>query len=229
MERGIPRIGLWTMAVLAVLVALMSLRYYAVPAGLWLGIGPEIKGVIQRVPLQALGHMLIAPFALLLGPFQFMPRLRARYPRAHRISGRIYVAACFISGISALATAPYASGGPIAGLGFGTLAVCWLAVTAGAWRAAVQRDFALHRLLMRFSYAMTFGAVTLRLQMPLFFVMGFHSYGAASVWLAYTSWIPNVILVGLYSMLEALRRGNPTFPQNDITEHNQEVMTVSAT
>jgi hypothetical protein len=27
-----------------------------------------------------------------------------------------------------------------------------------------------------------------------------------SVWLAYTSWMPNVIVVALYSMTEALRR-----------------------
>ena len=216
MPSSISRIGLWTMAAFAVLVAVFSLRFYAVPAGIWLAIGPEIAGVVKRVPLQALGHMLIAPFALLLGPFQFMPQLRARYPRAHRISGRIYVAACLISGVSALATAPYASGGPVAGLGFGTLAVCWLAVTAGAWRAAVQRDFALHRLLMRFSYAMTFGAVTLRLQIPLFLALGFPSYGAASVWLAYTSWIPNVIVVALYAMGEALRRGKPALALSDV-------------
>ena len=70
----------------------------------------------------------------------------------------------------------------------------------------MHRQFALHRLLMRFSYAMTFGAVTLRLQIPLGFVLGYPSYSAMSVWLAYTSWIPNVIVVALYSMTEALRR-----------------------
>jgi hypothetical protein len=43
---------------------------------------------------------------------------------------------------------PYASGGPIAGLGFGILAVLWVGTTLGAWRAAVQRRFALHRLLI---------------------------------------------------------------------------------
>jgi hypothetical protein len=206
MERGITRFGLATMALLAVSVALYSMRFAAVPAHVWLSIDTGIRGVIARVPLPALGHMLVAPIALLLGPFQFMPRIRARYPRVHRISGRIYVAACLIAGVAALATAPYASGGPIAGLGFGTLAFLWITVTAGAWRAAVARLFDLHRLLMRFSYAMTFGAVTLRLQIPIFFMLGFHSYSAASVWLAYTSWIPNVIVVALYSMLEALRR-----------------------
>ena len=69
-----------------------------------------------------------------------------------------------------------------------------------------MRKFDLHRLLMRFSYAMTFGAVTLRLQIPFFLMNGFHSYSEASVWLAYTSWIPNVIAVALYAMAEALRR-----------------------
>ena len=105
-----------------------------------------------------------------------------------------------------LATSPYASGGPVAGLGFGILAVLWLGTTLGAWRAAVQRQFALHRLLMRFSYAMTFGAVTLRLQIPIGFALGFPSYSAMSVWLAYTSWMPNLIVVALYSMTAALRR-----------------------
>jgi hypothetical protein len=60
--------------------------------------------------------------------------------------------------------------------------------------------------LMRFSYAMTFGAVTLRLQIPIGLALGFPSYSAMSVWLAYTSWMPNVIVVALYSMIEALRR-----------------------
>jgi hypothetical protein len=60
--------------------------------------------------------------------------------------------------------------------------------------------FALHRLLMRFSYAMTFGAVTLRVQIPIFIaLLGYPNYSAASVWLAYTSWIPNVIVVAIYS------------------------------
>ncbi len=59
---------------------------------------------------------------------------------------------------------------------------------------------------MRFSYAMTFGAVTLRLQIPFFLMNGFHSYSEASVWLAYTSWMPNVIVVALWSMAEALRQ-----------------------
>ncbi len=206
MERGMTRLGLWSMAFLAVGVALYSMRFAAAPANIWLGVDAGIRSVIERVPFQALTHMLIAPIALLVGPFQFFSSIRNRRPALHRLMGKIYVAACLIAGVSALATAPYASGGPIAGLGFATLALLWIATTFGAWRAAVARKFDLHRLLMRFSYAMTFGAVTLRLQIPFFLMAGFHSYSQASVWLAYTSWIPNVIVVGLWSMVAALRQ-----------------------
>jgi uncharacterized membrane protein len=204
--KHLARSGLAIIAVLAAGVALYSLRYYGALADRWLDVDPKIQAVITQVPVQALTHMLIAPVALLLGPFQFFSRLRAKYPKIHRWSGRVYVAACVIAGIGGFVTSFSASGGPVAGLGFGILAVLWVATTLAAWRAAVQRQFALHRLLMRFSYAMTFGAVTLRLQIPIGFALGFSSYSAMSVWLAYTAWIPNVIIVALYSMTEALRR-----------------------
>ncbi|SDN90311.1 DUF2306 domain-containing protein [Afipia sp. GAS231] len=194
------------MAVLAAGVALYSLRYSGVIVDSWLDVDPKIRAVITQVPIQALMHMLVAPVALLLGPLQFFPGIRAKYPQAHRWSGRVYVAACVVAGTGGLATSLYASGGPVAGFGFGILAVLWIGTTLGAWRAAVQRQFALHRLLMRFSYAMTFGAVTLRLQIPIGLALGFPSYSAMSVWLAYTSWIPNLIVVALYSMTQALRR-----------------------
>jgi hypothetical protein len=58
---------------------------------------------------------------------------------------------------------------------------------------------------MRLSYAMTFGAVTLRLQIPFGLMLGYTSYSAMSVWLAYTSWIPNVIAVLAYTALERAR------------------------
>ena len=204
--KHLARFGLTIMALLAVGVALHALRYYGALIDTWLDVDPMLRAVIARVPVQALSHMLVAPVALILGPFQFLPGLRARHPRVHRWSGRVYVLACVVAGAAALATAPYASGGPVAGLGFGILAALWIGTTLGAWRAAVGRDFALHRRLMRFSYAMTFAAVTLRLQIPIGFALGYPSYSAMSVWLAYTSWIPNVAVVALYSMAEALRR-----------------------
>ena len=131
------RSGLAIMAILAAGVALYSLRYYGALHDSWLDVDPKIHTVIEHVPVQALTHMLIAPMALLLGPFQFFPGLRAKYPQAHRCSGRVYVAACVVAGTGGLATSLDASGGPVAGLGFGILAVLWLGTTLGAWRAFI--------------------------------------------------------------------------------------------
>ena len=209
MAKRIARYSLYAMTFLAVGVAIHAMRYDAVPANIYLGVDSAIRGVITRVPLQALTHMIVGPIALLAGPWQFFPGLRARNPALHRWTGRTYVAACIVSGIGALFTAPYASGGPIASVGFTTLALLWLGTTFAGWRMAVARKFELHRILMRFSYALTFGAVTLRIQIPLgFIVFGFTSYRDMSVWLAYTSWIPNVLAVALYTLATSTQRRN---------------------
>jgi hypothetical protein len=197
--------GYGFMAVTAIAVALWSLRYFGVAFDVWIAIDKGIRGVITHIPLRSVTHMLIAPIALLLGPLQFLPGFRARYPKVHRYAGRTYVAACVIAGLTALAMTPYASGGPVAGLGFGILAVSWIATTLGGWWAAVRRHLDLHRLCMRLSYAMTFGAVMLRLQIPFGLMLGYTSYSAMSVWLAYTSWIPNVLVVLAYTALERAR------------------------
>jgi hypothetical protein len=201
----------WTvMAVLALVIGLFSLRFLAVPFGVWPFLDAGIRRAIVPIPFAALTHLVIAPIALLVGPLQLHAGFRARHRQAHRIIGRIYVACCVAAGAGGLVMAFHASGGPVAGLGFGLLAVCWIGATLGAWQAAIRRRLELHRLLMRLSYAMTFGAVTLRLQMPLGFALGFTSYSAMSVWLAYTAWLPNVLAVSLYSLLERSRRRHPT-------------------
>jgi predicted membrane protein DUF2306 len=210
MQQRIAKFGRGFLVVSSLIIALYSLRFYGVPFGHWALMDPRMRGLLTAIPFRALTHMLVAPLALLFGALQFLPRLRARHPKAHRYIGRIYVASCVIAGVGALATVPHALGGPVAGLGFGILAVLWIGVTLGGWWAAVRRKLELHRLLMRLSYAMTFGAVTLRLQIPIGFMLGFSSYAAMSVWLAYTSWIPNVIAVGIYTAVERARKRSGT-------------------
>jgi hypothetical protein len=214
MQQRIAKFGVGFMVVSSVIIALYSLRFYGVPFGHWALMDPRMRDLITAIPFKALTHMLIAPLALLSGALQFLPRLRARYPKAHRYLGRIYVASCVIAGVGALTMVPHALGGPVAGLGFGILAVLWIGTTLAGWWAAVRRKLELHRLLMRLSYAMTFGGVTLRLQIPIGFMLGYTSYAAMSVWLAYTSWIPNVIAVGAYWALERARKRSRTLAAN---------------
>ena len=187
---------------LAVAVGLFSFRLLGVPFGRVFQVDPGIVGVVEAAPVAALAHMLIAPVALVAGAFQFSSAIRARRPALHRWLGRTYVCACLLGGVAGFFTALHASGGPVAGLGFGSLAICWIVATAAGWQAARRRDFASHSMWMSYSYAMTFGAVTLRLQIPLGFALGYQSYSEMSVWLAYTAWLPNLALVAAWRAMK---------------------------
>jgi uncharacterized membrane protein len=204
MERIAGRLGLGLMAALSVAVASFSFRLVAAPWDVWIEVDGAIRDVVTRLPVPMLAHAVFAATALLVGPFQFFGRLRRRYPGAHRATGRVYVTACVLAGTAALCVAPFASGGPVAGFGFGLLAVCWIATTIAAVRAAMRRDFARHRVLMRYSFAMTFAAVTLRLQIPLgILLFGFRDYASLSPYLSFTAWLPNVLAVWAYGRLAA--------------------------
>jgi uncharacterized membrane protein len=184
--------SLWGLAAfLSVGVALFSYRYVA-------GIGPLAPDVMANLfarPWLAL-HAGGAATALLIGGFQFLPALR-RVKGAHRWLGRAYACGCIVGGAAGLVMSFGTTAGPVAGLGFGLLAICWLYATVQAWRFARERQFDEHRRWMMRSFAMTFGAVTLRLYLPLGAMAGmdFMEIYRLTAWI---SWIPNLIVVELW-------------------------------
>lgn len=183
----------WTLRIVAIfslLIALSSYRFLAFP--LELGFADFIDHIVNRRAL-FLMHIAAAPVALAVGAFQFMPGLRARRLALHRWMGRAYGVSILIAGLGGLGIGVTAVGGPAAQVGFTLLALLWLLTTAQAVRLALRRDIAAHRRWMIRSFALTFAAVTLRLQLPVFFVGGY-DYAAASVWLAWTCWVPNLLV-----------------------------------
>ena len=71
-------------SVLSILVAVVSFRYVA-------RIGPVAPTVAQNRFFHPwiFFHAGGAGLALLVGPIQFQPRLRKRWPKAHRWTGRL--------------------------------------------------------------------------------------------------------------------------------------------
>ena len=149
-------------------------------------------------------HAGVASTALLLGPFQFIAKLRAQRPRLHRWMGRTYVVACLAGGASGLLLAAGCRAGPIAQAGFGLLAVCWLFANVQAWRLALAGRYAEHRRWMVRSFAMTFAAVTLRLYLPIAPMMG-HDFMTAYVAISWLAWVPNLMVAELYLNWSKLR------------------------
>jgi uncharacterized membrane protein len=145
--------GLWVLlAFLSVGVAVFSYRFLLPHPPV---ASPDILGNLMARPWLPV-HAGLAATALIVGPFQFLTRLRARAPGFHRNLGKIYVAACLIGAPAGLILATHSTAGPIAQWGFGTLAVLWFGATAYAFWLATQGRIAEHRRWMIRSFAMTF-------------------------------------------------------------------------
>ncbi len=187
------------LALLCLAVALFSARFLLPDPIMAEGMAPHL----QARPLVFLTHVAGGVTALALGGVQLVTW---RGPRRwwHRAAGRVYVFACLLSAVAGLGLAMTSPSGPVAGSGFGLLAVSWFSTTAWAWRKAVTGDFARHRRWMIRSLALTFAAVTLRIMIPLSMISGL-DFAVAYPAIAFLCWIPNLLLVELW-----LRRGGWT-------------------
>jgi len=135
-------------------------------------------------PIPILLHIIPSILFVLTGPIQFAHRVRIRWPRLHRISGRIYVlSGLFVVGAGLWMNQFYPHyGGPlkywgvlIAGLGFLvsiTLAVC----------AILRRDILRHRIWMTRAIALGLGPGTQSIfAIPVFLTMGLNDSGIGAV------------------------------------------------
>jgi uncharacterized membrane protein len=193
----------WVGAVSSVIIALVSYRYF-VPH---IPIPSSISGNAMARPWLWV-HAGLGATALITGPWQFIPRLRARAPRIHRWTGRVYIFSCLVGGVAGFLLASGTTAGPIARAGFGLLAIVWVGINANGLRLALSGRYAEHREWMVRSFALTFGAVLLRVYLPAAELMGIPfmpAYRAIS-WLA---WVPNLIVAELYLRRVSFRRPIP--------------------
>lgn len=187
---SISRFPVYFAVLFSTLVALMSWRF------LVLGVEASMEVMLyhaQQRPVQFFAHVLLGPLALLLTLLQLWVWLRVSHPVLHRWLGRAYALCVAIAGVGGLFLAINTNAGPVAGWGFGLLAVAWIGTTArGVWLARARR-FKEHRHWMIRSAALTFAGVTLRIYLPIAIVsdMPFQTAYVAIAWLC---WVPNVLV-----------------------------------
>ncbi len=147
-------------------------------------------------------HITGGMIALLLGPFQFVKRIRNKFIKWHRTLGKIYLASIlFLAGPSGLFMAFYAEGGVVAVIGFTVMALLWVFTTYMAYETIRKKNIQAHRAWMTRSFALTFAAVILRLYVPIaskVFHVPFHYVEASSAWV---SWLPNLIVAEILLLI----------------------------
>jgi uncharacterized membrane protein len=173
-------------------------------ASRYLTFDPEVYFPVQREPyLQhefALGvHVLSGMLALLIGPFQFVRRLRRRFVPVHRFMGATYVASATALGVSGLVLAPTAYTGLVASAGFTVLDLAMLFTTWTAVRMILAGRYGEHRRWMIRSFSLIMAGVMLRVWTPIYDGLAaagivdfsFETAYAAIAWLC---WVPNLLL-----------------------------------
>ena len=139
-------------------------------------------------------HIIFGGIALLIGWVQFSKKLRRKNLNLHRIIGKIYVTSVLISGIPGFYIALHATGGLSPKLGFSIGAVIWTVLTYLGYYTIRKGRVDAHKQLMMYSYAGTFGAITLRIWLPLL-ILVFGEFIKAYQIVAWLSWVPNMIVV----------------------------------
>ncbi|WP_051966791.1 DUF2306 domain-containing protein [Kitasatospora mediocidica] len=184
------RAGWISITVLATLTALVAARYFTLDPNTFLA---QQRAVYLAHLTPLLLHVGGGCLALALGPWQFLPWLRAGRPTLHRVIGRVYLVSVLAVAAGALLLAPTGLVGPIAPLGFSMLAVLLLVTSTAAYVTVRRRDYARHQVWMVRSYALIFASVTFRLWLTVLPAVGLpfdQAYGSG----AWTSWLIDLLV-----------------------------------
>jgi uncharacterized membrane protein len=185
-------------------VMTLACVYIAIIVSRYLTFDSEVYFTEQREAyLQhefALGvHVLSGVLALLIGPFQFVRRLRRRFVRVHRFIGATYVSSATALGASGLILAPTAYTGLVASAGFTVLDLAMLFTTWTAVRMVLAGRFGEHRRWMIRSFSLILAGVMLRVWVPIYGqlaaagIVNF-SFETAYAVIAWLCWVPNLLL-----------------------------------
>jgi len=188
-----PRVkaaGLWKalwclISVLCLGVAAYALRYF-------LGRSDSTHFARYIFPLRL--HIAGGIGALLLGPSQFVKRIRTRNLNLHRWLGRFYLLSVALGATAGFAMAAVSLEGLPTHFGFGVLAVLWFGTGMQAYRMALAGRIANHREWMIRNFALTLAAVTLRIYLPLMLGVLHWSFRDSYIAVSWLCWVPNLLL-----------------------------------
>ncbi|MDX1477328.1 MAG: DUF2306 domain-containing protein [Saprospiraceae bacterium] len=179
----------WTGTALILIVLVIALWFIATNAVRYLGFDPEAYGRFWEFKVWLFGHVAGGMLALIIGPFQFIPAIRNRNFKRHRLLGKIYLISIVIGATCSIYLS-FNSAMRIHwtwSIALLSLGLPWLVSAGMAYRAIRLRRIGQHRDWMIRSYVITFGFVMFRiLNDELFSHVGnFVERGPTLGWLAW--------------------------------------------
>ncbi len=180
-------------ATLSVLVGLYPAIYFIIDRKFGL-LGTKKNVLLQDIVWNTCfyTHIILGGIALLIGWIQFSKKFRNDHITLHKKIGKVYTICVLVSALAGMYLAFNATGGWFTALAFITLDVIWFYSTITALSQIKKGNIRVHEKLMIYSYAATFGAVTLRIWLPIFTIVmgGFFKGYPIAAWMAF---IPNMV------------------------------------
>ena len=158
-----------------VAIILLSIHFYIDNAVVYLfGYrNPRFGETFFRNQFWYIVHMTGATASLFLGPIQFWKTIRTKYPRYHRIAGKVYIIGSLLAGVTALRLSLIID---CVGCRFSLvpLSLLFILTTALAWYTIRQKNVRAHKQFMVRSYTCALAFVFVRLYqiVPLDFLFG---------------------------------------------------------
>jgi uncharacterized membrane protein len=184
----------WIIILLALLVSVMSFMY------LFDGVNEGYLELKSKEVLKSrlwwsflYTHIVTGGIAIVIGWIQFSKRMQTTYVKWHRTLGKIYVVMALLCAISGFYIGFFATGGWIPATGFIAMALIYFYTTLQGFLAIKNKQITAHQNYMTYSYAACLAAVTLRIYIPLSFVLEIDYILAYSI-IAWVSWIPNLAI-----------------------------------
>ncbi len=185
----------WLIAFLSFAIGGYALSFYVRRSAAF---PPDLVESFTARPWGIYSHVLFGALALILGPFQFRRGILVRHRPLHRNLGRVYVISATMTGFVGLYMAIYSFGGMNTHLGFGILGALTAFTSLMACTKIRALDVRAHREWMIRSFALVFGAVTLRVHLPLLMVVYRGEFAPAYAIVAWLAWVPNVLWAEWY-------------------------------
>jgi Predicted membrane protein (DUF2306) len=191
--------------------AVYILAFYigAVPAGAMLRWNTTLPGLYDpsHGAAQATigAHFVAGATVLLLGPIQFVARIRASTPAVHRWIGRVYVAMCALAGLGGLGfiATQGTVGGAVMNVGFGIYGALMVIAAIATYATARRRIDDRHCAWAMRLFALAIGSWLYRMDYGFWFIATHnaghtdHFRGWFDAIMAFAFYVPNLAIAEL--------------------------------
>ena len=164
-------------------------------------LGTKTDAVLYKTHFRIAFYVHITTSLIVMGTgiFQFFPVILRKFPRFHRLMGKMYIALILLlAAPSGLVLAVYANGGLAAKVGFTIQCFVWWFTTYFAFMEIKRGNIAKHIDMMLRSYAVTLAAMSLRLESYIMYYAFETKPIETYLTVTWLSWVGNLLLIELF-------------------------------